>query len=90
MSDTLTSTRFQDGLALPQAELAAALRAIRAAADRARWALWRWYQIRRTTRRLAGLQDHILRDIGLERSSIESATVRRVREEEKLRRFAPW
>jgi len=91
MSDTLTSTRLHDGPALPQADLAAAaLCAIRAAADRARWALWRWYQIRRTAQRLAGLQDHILRDIGLSRSSIESATMRRVREEEQLRRFAPW
>ena len=88
---TVTSTRLHDGPALPQAELAAAaLHAIRATADRARWAIWRWYQIRQTSHRLAGLQDHILRDIGLSRSNIESATVRRVREEQELRRLATW
>jgi uncharacterized protein YjiS (DUF1127 family) len=84
---TVTSMRYQQTPALAQAELTAAvLRAIRATADRARWALWRWYQMRRTSHQLAGLQDHILRDIGLSRMTLQSATMRRVREEEEFRR----
>jgi uncharacterized protein YjiS (DUF1127 family) len=88
---TVTSTRYQQTPALSPAELVAAgLRAICGSADRARWAIWRWYQIRRTSHRLAGLQDHILRDIGLSRTSIQSATMLRVREEEEFRRrFGP-
>jgi uncharacterized protein YjiS (DUF1127 family) len=85
-----TVTSHQQGPALAQAELAAAVSRALRGADRVRWAIWRWYQVHTTTHRLAGLQDHILRDIGLSRESIESATMRRVREEEELRRFGPW
>jgi uncharacterized protein YjiS (DUF1127 family) len=82
---SLSSTHYHRSPTLPQAE-PAALRALRAMADQARWAIWRWHQVRRTSHRLARLQDHILRDIGLSRMSIESATQRRVREEEAFRR----
>jgi uncharacterized protein YjiS (DUF1127 family) len=84
----VTSTRYQQAPA--QAEFAAAVSRALRGADRVRWAIWRWYQVHTTTRRLAGLQDHILRDIGLSRASIETATLRRVREEEALRRFGSW
>jgi uncharacterized protein YjiS (DUF1127 family) len=85
-----TVTSHQQSPALSQAELAAVLSRALRGADRVRWAIWRWYQVHTTTQRLAGLQDHILRDIGLSRASIETATMRRVREEEELRRFGPW
>jgi uncharacterized protein YjiS (DUF1127 family) len=71
----------------PHAELLqAAIAAIQALAVRARWAVWRWYQVRRTSEQVAGLQDHLLADIGLSRTSLLSATMRRVREEEAFRR----
>ncbi len=83
--NAVTSTHCHRSPTLPHAEPAALL-ALRAMADRIRWAIWRWYQVRRTSRQLAQLQDHILRDIGLSRTSIESSTLRRVRDEEALRR----
>jgi uncharacterized protein YjiS (DUF1127 family) len=84
---TATESRYSHGLMLPHADLlAAALRAIRATADGARWAIWRWYQVRRTTRQLSHLPDHMLKDIGLSRSMLISASMRRVREEEEVRR----
>jgi uncharacterized protein YjiS (DUF1127 family) len=82
---TVTSTPCYRSPTLPHAE-PAALPALRAMADRVRWAIWRWYQVRRTSRQVAQLQDHILRDIGLSRMSIQSATLRRVHEEEEFRR----
>jgi uncharacterized protein YjiS (DUF1127 family) len=51
-----------------------------------RWAIWRWYQVRRTTRQLSHLPDHMLKDIGLSRSMLISASMRRAREEEEIRR----
>ena len=87
IAKTVSHSRYSHDLALPHAELLqAALRTVHAMADRARWAIWRWYQVRRTSRQVAGLQDHILQDIGLSRMSILSATMRRVREEEEFRR----
>ncbi|MGH6885335.1 MAG: DUF1127 domain-containing protein, partial [Geminicoccales bacterium] len=82
---TVTSTHYHRSPTLPHAEPAAALLALRAMADRIRWAIWRWYQVRRTSRQVAQLQDHILHDIGLSRMSIQSATLRRVHEEEEFR-----
>lgn len=38
-------------------------------------AAWRWYRLRRDTRRLMTFNDHMLRDIGLGRGEIEQ-TVR--------------
>jgi uncharacterized protein YjiS (DUF1127 family) len=81
---TVTSTPCYRSPTLPHAEPAAP--ALRAMADRVRWAIWRWYQVRRTSHQVAQLQDHILQDIGLSRMSIQSATLRRVREEEEFRR----
>jgi uncharacterized protein YjiS (DUF1127 family) len=52
----------------------------------ARWAIWRWYQVRRTRRQVSDLPDHLLRDIGLSRTTILTATMVRVREEEEARR----
>ena len=84
---TGTDSRDSHSLMLPHADLlAAALRMIRAMADGARWAVWRWYQVRRTGRQVSGLPDHLLQDIGLSRTTILSATMRRVREEEGIRR----
>ena len=57
-----------------------------AAIDGARWAIWRWYQVRRTTRQLSHLADHMLKDIGLSRSMLINASMRRAREEEEIRR----
>jgi uncharacterized protein YjiS (DUF1127 family) len=61
---------------------------VRALAEGARWALWRWYQVHRTTSQLSALPDHMLKDIGLSRSMLIRATVHRVREEEAIRRGA--
>jgi uncharacterized protein YjiS (DUF1127 family) len=61
---------------------------IRALAERAGWAFWRWYQVHQTTRQLSALPDYMLRDIGLSRSMLISATMHRVREEEAIRRGA--
>jgi uncharacterized protein YjiS (DUF1127 family) len=61
---------------------------IRALAEGARWALWRWYQVHQTTSQLRALPDYMLKDIGLSRSMLISATVHRVREEEAIRRAA--
>ena len=60
---------------------------IRALAERAGWALWRWYQVHQTTSQLR-VPDYLLKDIGLSRSMLISATVHRVREEEAIRRGA--
>jgi uncharacterized protein YjiS (DUF1127 family) len=70
------------------AGLGVALSTIRALSERARWALWRWYQVHQTRRQLFALPDHMLKDIGLSRSTLISATARRVREEETIRRAA--
>jgi uncharacterized protein YjiS (DUF1127 family) len=86
-ASTVIQSRDSHGLMLPHADLlAAALRAIRAMADGTRWAVWRWYQVRRTRQQVANLPDHLLRDIGLSRTSILPATLVRVREEEEVRR----
>jgi uncharacterized protein YjiS (DUF1127 family) len=88
---TVTDSRYSHGLTLPPADLlAAALRAIRAMADGARWAVWRWYQVGRTRRQLSNLPDHLLKDIGLSRMTLVGATMRRVHEEEAIRRGARW
>jgi uncharacterized protein YjiS (DUF1127 family) len=88
---TATDSRFSDSLALPHDHLlAAALRATRATADGVRWAVWRWYQVHRTRKQLSALPDHMLKDIGLSRSTLISATVRRVAEEEVIRRAGYW
>jgi uncharacterized protein YjiS (DUF1127 family) len=84
---TGSDSRYSNGLMLPHADLlAAVLRAIRAIADGARWALWRWYQVHQTTRRLSALPEHMLKDIGLSRSMLIGATMHRVHEEEAIRR----
>ena len=61
---------------------------IRALAERASWAPWRWYQVHQTKSQLSALPDHMLKDIGLSRSMLISATRHRVREEEAIRRGA--
>jgi uncharacterized protein YjiS (DUF1127 family) len=86
---TVSHSRYSHGLMLPHADLlGAALHAIHAMAEGARWAVWRSYQARQTGRRLSALPDHMLKDIGLSRSTLVSATMRRVREEEAIRRGA--
>jgi uncharacterized protein YjiS (DUF1127 family) len=88
-----TATEGRDGhsLFVPHADLlAAAVRAIHATIDGARWAIWRWYQVRRTMRQLSHLPDHMLTDIGLSRSMLINASIRRVHEEEAVRRGARW
>jgi uncharacterized protein YjiS (DUF1127 family) len=84
---TVTDSRYSHGLMLPHADLLmAAVRALDAAIDGGRWAIWRWYQVRRTRQQVANLPDHLLRDIGLSRTTILTATMVRVREEEEVRR----
>jgi uncharacterized protein YjiS (DUF1127 family) len=84
---TVTESRDNHGLRLPHADLlTAAVRAIRATVDGARWAIWRWYQVRRTRQQVSLLPDHLLRDIGLSRTTVLTATMLRVREEEEVRR----
>ena len=84
---TVTGPRYHQGFAQPHADLPkAAMRAIQAMADRARWTAWRWYQVHQTRKQLFALPDHLLKDIGLSRSTLISATVHRVREEEAIRR----
>ena len=84
---TVTDPRYHQGFAQPHADLPkAALRAIHAMAERARWAAWRWYQVHQTRKQLFALPDHMLKDIGLSRPMLVSATVHRVREEEAIRR----
>ena len=78
----------QEPASATSAGLGVLLSTIRALSDRARWALWRWYQVHQTRRQLLALPDHMLKDIGLSRSNLISATVRRVREEETIRRAA--
>jgi uncharacterized protein YjiS (DUF1127 family) len=70
------------------ANLDAVLRAVDALFERIRWAAWRWYQVQQTRKQLSALPDHILKDIGLSRPTLISATMRRVREEEAIRRGA--
>jgi uncharacterized protein YjiS (DUF1127 family) len=90
-ASTVIQSRDSHGLMLPHADLlAAALRAIRAMADGTRWAVWRWYQVGRTRRQLSNLPDHLLKDIGLSRTTLVGATMRRVHEEEAIRRGARW
>jgi uncharacterized protein YjiS (DUF1127 family) len=84
---TVTDSRYSHGLMLPHADLlTAAVRALDAAIDGARWAIWRWYQVGRTRRQLSNLPDHLLKDIGLSRTTLVGATMRRVHEEEEARR----
>jgi len=86
---TVTDTRYHQGFAQPRTDLPrAAVRTLHAMAERARWAAWRWYQVHQTRKQLFALPDHMLKDIGLSRSSLISATVHRVREEEAIRRGA--
>jgi uncharacterized protein YjiS (DUF1127 family) len=88
---TATVGRSSHGVTLPQPDrLAAALGAMHAMIERGGWAIWRWYQIRRTSRQVSMLPDHLLKDIGLARADLVGATVRRVREEEALRRGGVW
>jgi uncharacterized protein YjiS (DUF1127 family) len=82
-----TDTRYHRGLALPHSDvLRVWLRALHAIADRVGWALWRWLQVQQTRKQLFALPDHMLKDIGLSRSNLISATLHRVREEEAIRR----
>jgi uncharacterized protein YjiS (DUF1127 family) len=84
---TVTDGRGSHSLIVPHADLlTTAVRAIHATIDGARWAIWRWYQVRRTRRQLSLLPDHLLRDIGLSRTTILTATMVHVREEEEVRR----
>jgi uncharacterized protein YjiS (DUF1127 family) len=84
---TVTDGRDNHGLIVPHADLlTTAVRAIHTTIDGARWAIWRWYQVRRTRRQVAGLPDHLLEDIGLSRTTILAATMVRVRDEEEVRR----
>jgi len=46
------------------ASMDAALRAIYAMFERARWAVWRWHQAQQTEQQLSGLLDHMLKDMG--------------------------
>jgi uncharacterized protein YjiS (DUF1127 family) len=61
------------------ASMDAALRAIYAMFERARWAVWRWHQAQQTEQQLSGLLDHMLKDMGRSRSGLIAATMRRVR-----------
>jgi uncharacterized protein YjiS (DUF1127 family) len=78
----------QQSASATSAGLGMVLATIHSLAERAGWALWRWYQVRQTTRRLSALSDHMLTDIGLSRPTLISATLRRVHEEEAIRRGA--
>jgi uncharacterized protein YjiS (DUF1127 family) len=86
---TVADTHDHQAFAQPHTDLLrAAIGAIHTMAERARWAVWRWRQVHQTTKQLSALPDHMLRDIGLSRSTLISATTRRVREEEAIRRAA--
>jgi uncharacterized protein YjiS (DUF1127 family) len=61
-----------------------------AIADDVGWSAWRWYRVRDSVKVLSGLDDHMLRDIGVTRASIVRASARRVAEEEMIRRYARW
>jgi uncharacterized protein YjiS (DUF1127 family) len=88
---TATVSPSSQGRMLPHGDLpAAALGTFHAMIDGARWAVWRWYQVRRTARQVSSLPDHLLKDIGLSRMTVLGATIRRVREEEAIRRGACW
>lgn len=85
IAKTADGIRYQDFSPATTTSLAEVIRAM---AERARWAVWRWRQVRRTREQLLALPDHMLQDIGLSRSDLIGATVRRVREEEAIRRGA--
>jgi uncharacterized protein YjiS (DUF1127 family) len=86
-ASTVTEGRAGHSLFVPHADLlTAAVRASHATLDGARWAIWRWYQVGRTRRQLSNLPDHLLKDIGLSRTTLVGATMRRVHEEEEARR----
>jgi uncharacterized protein YjiS (DUF1127 family) len=88
---TVTDGRDGHSLFVAHADLlTAAVRAIHATLDGARWAVWRWYQVGRTRRQISNLPDHLLKDIGLSRTTLVGATMRRVHEEEAIRRGARW
>jgi uncharacterized protein YjiS (DUF1127 family) len=87
MSARTVTDSYRHVLMLPHADLlAAALASIHALAESIRWAIWRWYEVRRTSKQLSALSDHMLNDIGLSRSDLIAATLRRVLEEEVIRR----
>jgi len=89
IANTADGTRYRQAWAPARtASLVAVRGAIHTGAERARWAVWRWRQVHQTTKQLSALPDHMLRDIGLSRSTLISATTRRVREEEAIRRAA--
>jgi uncharacterized protein YjiS (DUF1127 family) len=48
------------------------------------------HQVNRNTRLLRDMPDYLLRDIGLTRTDLMRATVRRVHEEEAIRRGPHW
>ena len=90
-ASTFTRTRAHAAWVAPHADLlAAALQALRAVIADARWAVWRWYQVHQTSRRVSNLSDYLLKDIGLARTTLFAATARRVREEEAIRRGGAW
>jgi uncharacterized protein YjiS (DUF1127 family) len=66
------------------------LRGAATLADDVGWSAWRWYQVRDSVKVLSGLDDHMLRDIGVTRASIVRASAGRVAEEETIRRYAHW
>ena len=89
IANTADGTRYrQDSAPARTASLVEVRRAIHTMAEPARWAVWRWRQVHQTRKQLFALPDHMLKDIGLSRSNLISATVRRVREEETIRRGA--
>jgi uncharacterized protein YjiS (DUF1127 family) len=89
VANTADGTRYrQHSAPATIATLGEVLHAIHAMAECARWAVWRWRQMRQTRKQLFALPDHMLRDIGLTRSNLMSATMCRVREEEAIRRGA--
>ena len=88
---TATIRRFSHGVVLPHTDLlAAALGMLHAAIEGVRWGVWRRYQVWRTRRQVSNLSDHLLDDIGLSRPMLLGATIRRIREEEAIRRGGAW
>ncbi len=70
--------------------LSLVFRGATAVADDVGWSAWRWYQVRHSVKVLSGLDDHMLKDIGVTRASIVGASACRAAEEETIRRHAPW
>jgi uncharacterized protein YjiS (DUF1127 family) len=86
IAKTADDARYHGSMPPATASLDAVLRPIEAMLERAWWAAWRWHQVRRTQKQLSALSDHMLRDVGLSRSTLMAATLRRVGEEEAIRR----